>query len=306
MQRLTILGMALAGLALQAADAAGSDSPAVVTILEGSAIIFRGTSKLGASEGVRVQPNDLVETAKGTFLRLEFADGIRLDLGPGTRAQVNHPTEVSPDNPGLYVLSGWIKLAVDEAKRSRKSGFSTPVFDATDLGGTVLARVDAHGGALFVERGRARLANRHGHAFAVTELKTDDFVSIGKDGRAVLDTRPSSEFVEQMPRSFRDTIPSRLAGYSEKEVAPKALGEFSYAEVEPWINAEQVVRRQFVHTWRSKADDPAFRLELTGKLSLHPEWGPVLFPELYAPKPAADNALVGPPWPVPERGTPPH
>jgi hypothetical protein len=103
-----------------------------------------------------------------------------------------------------------------------------------------------------------------------------------------------------MPRAFRDSIPSRRARCGEREVAPKALGDFSYGEVESWLNAEPSVRRQFVHTWRAKADETAFRTLLTAQIGLHPEWGPVLFPELYAPKP------VGPPWPLPEPGTAPH
>ncbi|HEX4598559.1 MAG TPA: hypothetical protein VH278_12275 [Burkholderiaceae bacterium] len=304
MHRLSIVAIALAACALQPAQAAGSDAPAVVTILEGSATVIRGTSKLGAAEGVRLQPNDLIETEKDTYAQLEYADGTRLDLGPTTRLQLNYPSEVSGDRPALYLLSGWIKLSLPQAKGSRAAAFSSVVFDGIDLGGVVLVHIDARGGALFVEQGKARLANRHGKPFAVPPLNSDDFVSVTKDGHTTRDARPSKEFVDQMPRAFRDSIPSRLARYREHEVAPRALGEFSYAEVEPWINAEVAVRRQFVHAWRTRADDPAFRLELTGKLSLHPEWGPVLFPELYAPKPAAE--MMGPPWPLPQPGPAPR
>jgi hypothetical protein len=141
--------------------AVGSDGPAVVTILEGSAVVFRGISKLGASEGVRIQPNDLVETGKDTFLRLEFGDGTRLDLGSVTRLQVNHPTETSADRPALYVLSGGFNPSFDDAKRTRAPAFATPLFYRTDLSGVVLARVDPNGGAMFVDQGRARVACMH-------------------------------------------------------------------------------------------------------------------------------------------------
>jgi hypothetical protein len=304
MLRLFVPGIVFAASFALLPDAVGADSPAVVTILEGSATVIRGTSKLGAAEGVRVQPNDLFETGKDSFARLEFDDGVRLDVGPLSRLQLNHPTEVSADRPALYLLSGWIKLSLDDTKRLRAPAFSTLLFDGTELGGVVLARVDARGGAVFIEQGRARLVNRHGKPFAVPPLKTNDFVSISKDGRAVAEPHMPSEFVDQMPRAFRDSIPSRYGRYREHEVAARSLGDFSYAEAEPWINAELSVRRQFVHTWRSKADDPAFRLDLTAKLSLHPEWGPVLFPELYAPKAPGD--FVGPPWPLPEAGAKPR
>jgi hypothetical protein len=297
MPRFSILGV-ICGAALALPPASAADRPAVVTILEGSAVDFRGTSKLGLSECVRVQPTDLVESGKDTFLRLEFDDGTRLDLGPGTRLQVDQPSETTGDRPALYVLSGWIKLSFDESKHARAPAFATPLSDGAELAGVVLARVDARGGALFVEQGRTRITNRHFRVPAPPALKTGDFASIAKDGKVVVDTRPSHEFVDEMPRAFRDTIPSRLPRCGQRQVAPKALGDFSYGEVEAWLNAEQSVRRQFVHTWRSKAGETAFRTLLIAQIGLHPEWGPVLFPEQYK--------LVGPPWPLPEEREAPH
>jgi hypothetical protein len=306
MLKLTVFAIAVAVVSVLAPGAAEAEGPVIMTILEGTATVIHGTSKLGAIEGVRVQPNDLIETATDTFARIEFDQGnVRLDLGPGTRLQVNHPTETSSDRPALYLLSGWIKLSLSEAKRPRAPAFGTLLFDGTDLDGVVLARVDPRGGAVFIEQGRARLANRHGKPFALAPLKSNDFVTISKDGHTAAEPHVPKEFVDQMPRAFRDTIPSRWARYRDREIAAKALGDFSYAEVEPWINAEQSVRRQFVQAWRPRADDPAFRLELTAKLSLHPEWAPVLFPQLYGPK-AAEAASIGPPWPLPATGPIPH
>ena len=275
--------------------AAGAPDQAIVTILEGSATVYHGTSKLAAATGVHVQASDLVETGKNTFLRLEFEDGVRLDLGPKTSLQLNHPTEFNAERPALYLLSGWIKLGVGDSKR-HACGFATPLFDGTELTGTTLAHVEGGTGAMFVEQGQARFVSRRVRGPALPAMGAGDFVSIGKDGKAVPDARPSSAFVDQMPRPFRDSIPPLLAQFREHEVAAKPLGEFSYNEVESWINAEPSIRRQFVHSWRSKVDDPAFRLELTAKLSLHPEWGPVLFPELYEPKPppSAAAAPAGP------------
>jgi hypothetical protein len=303
MLKLTVFAMVAGIMSALTPDAVGADGPVIVTILDGSATVIRGTSKLGAVEGVRLQPNDLLETAKDTFARVEFDQGgVRLDLGPDTRLQVNDPTDFTGDRPALYLLAGWIKLSLSEAKRSRAPAFSTLLFDGTDLDGVVLARVDARGGSVFIEQGRARLANRHGKPFSVPILKTNDFVSINKDGRTVVEHLPG-EFVDQMPRTFRDTIPKRFDRYRERDVAPRALGDFSYAEVEPWINAEQSVRRQFVRAWRARAEDPAFRTELIARLSLHPEWDPVLFPEKYLPKP---TEIVGPPWPLPAAGLAPQ
>jgi len=162
------------------------------------------------------------------------------------------------------------------AQHAAAPAFATPVFDGTDLAGVVLARVDAGGGAMFVEQGRARFADRRAHGSSPV-LKAGDFISFAGSGRAVVEPRPASEFVGRMPADFRDSIPSRLARCRNHEVAARTVGEFSYGEVEAWINAEPAVRRQFVHAWRAKAEDTEFRFELTSKLSRHPEWGPVLF-----------------------------
>jgi len=274
--------------------------PPIVTILEGSAIVFHGTSKLAATEGERVQPGDLVETSKDSFLRLEYEDGTHIDLGPKTQLQVAHPTETKGDRAALYVLTGWIKLTIGETKRAPNAAFASPLFDGTDIAGVVVAHIGSRGGAMFVETGRVRTANRHVRAPSAPTLTNGDFASIASDGRAVVDAHPSGEFLEQMPRPFRDSLPSRLNRFREHPTAAKSLGEFSYGDVEAWINAEPSVRRQFVQTWRTRADDPAFRLELTGKLALHPEWGPVLFPELYTPKPAATQPNTPPPASSPE------
>jgi len=300
MPRLSILGIVLLGALALPPIGAGAGGPAVVTILEGNATLFRGTSKLAASECVRVQPTDLIETGKESFVRLEFEDGTRLDLGPRTQLQLDHPAELRADRPALYALSGWIKLTLDEAQHAAAAAFATPLFDATDLAGVVLARVDARAGAMFVEQGRARFADRRAHASPLAVLKAGDFISFAGDGRTAVEARPPNEFVDRMPTEFRDSIPSRLARCREHEIAARTLGDFSYDEVEAWINSEPAVRRQFVHAWRAKAEDTEFRLELTAKLSRHPEWGPLLFPELYAPR------TVGPPWPLPETGVAPH
>lgn len=258
--------------------------PPTVTILEGNAIVFHGTSKLAAAEGMRAQPGDLLETGKDSFLRFEYEDGTLIDIGPRTQLQVAHPTEARGNRPALYVLSGWIKLTVGATKRPQGAAFATPLFDGTDIDGAVVVQAGSRAGAVFIETGRVRITNRHVRAPATPALTAGDFASIAADGRVAVDTHPSTEFLGQMPRPFRDSLPSRISRFRDHPSIARSLGEFSYGDVETWINAEPSVRRQFVETWRTRADDPAFRQELTGKLALHPEWGPVLFPELDTPK----------------------
>jgi len=113
------------------------------------------------------------------------------------------------------------------------------------LAGVVLAASMPEPGRCSSNRdGLASLTAAH-MASPLAVLKAGDFISFARDGRTVVEARPPNEFVERMPTEFRDAIPSRLARCREHEVAARTLGDFSYGEVEAWINSEPAVRRQF-------------------------------------------------------------
>ena len=150
------LALALVGLAVAPA-AAAIEAPAVVTILEGTAQVIRGANRLALAEGVRIAAGDLVETASASFLQVEFDDGTTIDVGPGARLQFEHPARRRAERPGLYLLSGWLKIAT----RPGAAGFGLawPAADALDLSGTLLIEVAPGRAALFVENGGARLVD---------------------------------------------------------------------------------------------------------------------------------------------------
>jgi hypothetical protein len=272
-----------------------ADGPPVVTILEGGATVYRGSWKFDALPGVPIQADDLVQTGGNSLIRIEYDDGARIDLGPTTRAQLNHPTAVRISRPALYVLNGWIKLDVGAARQLPPARFATPAFDASGITGSVLDRIGADGDAIFVELGNARIAPRLGPALSPSTLTTGDYVAVGRDGRIDVDARPAKDFVAQLPRAFRDSIPSQLAHFRGHELEEPPAQAFTYGQVEAWIDAEPAIRRQFVQTWRSKLQEPSFRRELAAKLNRHPEWGPLLFPELYARKRPPDAPAPFPP-----------
>ena len=58
----------------------------VVTIVEGEIFATRESTRFGLAEGVRVVADDIVESAtQAELARIEFSDGLILDIGPGTR-----------------------------------------------------------------------------------------------------------------------------------------------------------------------------------------------------------------------------
>jgi len=273
--------------------AAAAEPNGVATIVEGKAIVIRALNKLEVAEGVRLLADDLVHTGKDTFVRIEYDDGTSVDFGPETLLQLNHPARRKSELPGLYLLSGWLKLTSGKPQARYSASLGSPRFDALDLSGVVVVRADAESAAVFCEQGTVRWVDRRVRGAKPITLKGGDFLAVRQDEPPSLQGRPTPEFLASLPRSFRDALPSRLAKFQGRQVVAKNLGAFSYSEVESWVNAEPPIRRQFVFLWRAKADDAAFRAALEHSLSMHPEWEPVLYPELYEPKPPPQTAPSG-------------
>lgn len=282
----------LAGLLLGlpwAAGLAAGPGVALVTILEGDAVVLHGASRFAAAVGEAVEPEDIVESGKAAFVRIEFEDGTRIDLGPSTRLQLAHPSAQRGDRPALYMLSGWLKVSPVDSKAPSPAGVSSPLVDGLGLAGSTVLHVDGSGGDLFAEQGRVRCQFRFDHA-PIT-LASGDFLTFVRGGRVASDARPSPAFVSRLPAQFRDSIPPLYARYKGRKVAPRELDAFSYAEVEGWLQGEASIRHQFVTTWRARADEPDFRQALMEHINQHPEWGPLLFPDLFParPVPATSN-----------------
>ena len=141
----------------------GADTAAgMATIVEGPATLVRGKERLRIAEGVRVLPEDIVETETAAFVRVELSDGTILDLGPATRVLLlTKATARGPRQPRLlYLLSGWVKLSMPGKPALPYVGFSSRLVDGVELAGTLLVRADDDLAMLFTESGSNRLADR--------------------------------------------------------------------------------------------------------------------------------------------------
>lgn len=274
------------------APASAADPVGVVTILEGDAFVIRGLSKFKLSEGVRVMADDLIETGKGTYGRIEFTDGAMSDLGSATRAQLNRPSLRRSDRPAFYLLTGWLKITAAGMSSGSKASVGSPLFDAAGLAGATVLWAEGGSGAVFAEDGPVRVTDRRTAAAVPIPLKSRDFVALRGSEAARVDARPSHEFVASLPRPFEDSIPPLIDQFKNRVVPAKPLGVFTYAEAEPWLDAEPVIRRRFVHEWVAKADEGYFRERLDAGLARHPEWERVLYPERFEPKPTVPPVAV--------------
>ncbi|HTP73028.1 MAG TPA: hypothetical protein VML58_12475 [Burkholderiaceae bacterium] len=283
-------GILLLWAALMAAgSAAAADVAGTITILEGDALITRGAGRWRAAEGVRVQQGDIVETGDGGFAQIELIEQTVLSVGPHAHVMIGGPVRLKADRT-LYALGGWLKLTnARKDGNARAFDFRSPLLEIGLLPGVVVMQLKAGEATLFVERGDIKLTERPANA-AIGVRQGQTYRRPPGTTRGTLGGSPPPQFLADLPRAFRDSLPLRADKYKEREVQPKPAPDFTYADVEPWLKAESPFRRQFIERWRSKAREPAFRSALIANLSSHPEWDPVLFPEKYLPKDPAKAA----------------
>jgi hypothetical protein len=272
-------------LASCALAAAAAPRAPLVTMLDGEAMLLRDGARFALAEGVRLQAGDLLATGPHTrLLRVEFPGGVGVAFGPDSRAMLT-PDLGDDMRAGVYLLSGWVKLAapagVSGAIRSR-------VADSDTTSGTLILCVQDDAAQAFAESGPSRVQPRAPDA-PVQQLKSGEMFTVSASGaRPTLAKGASPTFVQAMPRPFMDSLPSRFAAFPT-DVPPRRLGKMSYADAQPWIDAEAPLRRVFAVRWRRLAAEPEFRSGLIGGLKSHPEWTPILYPPARASQAATSH-----------------
>lgn len=285
---------------LLACSAAWSASDPIVGILQGSAVLIRQSSRLSLAEGASLADGDIVETAKGGFVQIEFADGALVGVGESTRLLVEPRLwGLKPAGPvRVYVLEGWAKVRLP-AKPAAGFGVLSPLVELDGKEGSAVVQVQPPAWSMFIEAGsgRALLRNRSRTTLA---LRRGDFVTLaaGQDKPTVA-ARVAASFREQLPRPFRDPLPARGDRFAKRTVNLKSLGPVSYDDVSAWLRAESAIRLPLSRQWSGRANDAAFRAAVDAHLSAHPEWERVLYPERFLPKkppdPATQPAASAPP-----------
>ena len=265
----------------------------IVTIVEGEVFMTRESTRFALAEGVRIAADDIVESApQAKLVRIEFSDGILLDIGPATRVLMTpkFPGERAGNRSArLYVLQGWAKITAPKAAAA--ATFASEPFDLTGIARDAVLNVEPASSAVFAESGELMLVERgKGKAAPAVKLKSGEFFARTGEAKAVLAQRPAADFISRVPRAFLDTLPTRAALFTTREVAPKRLAPVTYADVQAWVDAEAALRPLFVARWKALAQTPEFRKGLVAGLRAHPEWDRTLFPEKYLPKPAASAA----------------
>lgn len=287
------LGLLCVLLTAVPAPAWAAGAHATATILDGEAQLVRGATRHALAEGVRLAKDDIVETTPKTrFVRIEFADGVILDLGPESRALIapRFSGERAKQASRFHLLRGTAKLTVPKPLTPVAGAFTAPGIDVTGVARSAVFGVQGQELQVFAESGEVTLQERRaGKVAGKSAVKGSEFYSRTSDGKASSAARPTGPFIQKLPRAFMDTLPSRASVFASRDVAPKPLADITYADAEPWIDAEGL-RAYFVTRWKPLAQNAAFREGLAANMANHPEWDRILFPEKYLPKPTPASA----------------
>jgi len=290
---LVILALVWAG-----AGVAHAQTPTLVGIIEGSATFIRQTTRYTLEEGVPLAAEDIVETGPKTFVQIEHADGTMIGLGEATRIVIEPKiAKLKPTRaPRLYLLDGWVKV-VPPAGKPIEFDTLAPRFELVTKGASTVTYASKDDLVLFAESGSARFVERDGER-GVLQVASGEYATRSGTEKATLAKRAPGDFLQRMPRNFRERLPSRAAQLAKRSVEPKPLGDVSYEEVTHWLRAEAPIRLTLSRQWRARAQDKSFRAGVVANLAQHPEWERVVFPERFVVKKKPPDPPPAPPQPV--------
>lgn len=261
-----------------------------ITLLEGSLHVMRGTSIFQGIEGMSLKQGDILESSEGAFVQLEFASGAVVALGSSSRVYIlpQSGTERSAAIE-VVILEGWLKH--ESAASKGPFRYRTPQLAATTSGGTVVVRSSPNASDIFVESGLASVAevNQTGNSGSSVPAEAGQFFSRRKGVGVTNLERPSSAFLESMPKQFRDTLPPRSARFSDKTVEPKAEHPVSYPEIERWLVIPFAWRRGLAERFAPRLSDSAFRKQIELHERELPDWDPILHPKKSSESPQVRN-----------------
>lgn len=280
----------LAAALLGACASAFAQTAGTLTLVEGSVELIRGATLYAATQGVRLEDGDILSIDPKGQAQIEFQDGSIVNLSQGARAMLTSIVSGARGQSELALLTGWAKFTQKKSGKGTQYRYLTPRVEIN--AGDATAVVNAGDGStdIYVESGAVRFSEigRKGVQRIARDAKGGEFIVRRGEQPAIVGSRPSAEFLKNMPRHFRDDLPVLLERLKSRRSEPRREHEVAYAEVEPWLKAGSALKRNFVKRFEVRSKDPEFRRKLTENLREHPEWDKVLFPEKYAPKGPSD------------------
>jgi hypothetical protein len=278
------LGLWLAWTALPgyAADAG------LVTIVEGSARVLRGTVWYRLAPGAPVQDGDLIDAGDRALVQVELTAGGTLHVvGPANLYAAALPWRNDKlDGPMEFALDrGWLKLAATAPAAVFR--VRTPSVLITASEATIVTRHDGKMFELFIESGNAKVSEstRIGRDGAAYDAKVGEFWSRDADKPFTTERRAPAKFVASMPRHLTDRLANLAAKFKGQRPTLAVDREITLAEADPWLSGPY--RRAFSRRLGGRLADPTFRKAVEANIAAYPDFDRVLHPEKYPAQPAA-------------------
>jgi hypothetical protein len=272
-------------LALLSATLCHAVETGVVTVLDGSARLLRGSTWYKLVEGARVQDGDVLDAAERAQVQLEVATGDVINAaGPASLllAGIGPRAGKLPGAAEFYLPQGWVKLAAKPPGPPLR--LRTPLGVVEGGEAVVVVRASASALEIFVESGTARVnePGRSGDSSGL-EARSGDFVGRSADRPFTVAGVAPQAFVSALPRHFMSSLPSRAESFRTTRVELAADRPISYAEAEPWLTTPY--RGSFIKRLQPRLADPAFRTAVAASGQSYPEWSAALAPAATAPEP---------------------
>ena len=293
------LGIALA----LAAGAAAAADAGLVTIVDGSARVLRGTVWYKLAPGAAFAEGDVIDAGERTTVQFELSAGGALNLvGPGSLYAASVPAPAPRQEvPAEFALErGWLKfvaMAPGAGSRLRTPSAVVAVNEAI-----IVTRYENKLFELFIESGGAKVfeAARTGREGAGQDAKAGEYWARDGDKSFTSERRAPVKFVAAMPRHLIERLASLAAKFKGKRPPLAVDREITLAEADPWLAGPY--RRAFARRLGGRLADPAFRKAVEANPAAYPDFDRILHPEKYpagAGTPATPAAAVTPAAPGP-------
>jgi hypothetical protein len=262
------------------ARAPPSSGSGVVSIADGTPFaVIRGDDERMGGRGVTLLPGDMVETGPDAFVVIQMQGGAVIAIGPSTGVYL----AARGGALELLVREGWIKadLRADAKADSSASGV---ILAGLRLGvrcheTVAVLHSSASADEIFDEQGSfEQLEHDKAGMHVIRDVRAGQLLAKDNRTEAFVQARPSSEFIDEMPKAFRDALPRQGGMFPKKPVEPRWGRKVSYADIQLWLAAPAPWRTGFIARFRGRLKDHAFFTAMDAHLAQHPEWGPILHP----------------------------
>jgi hypothetical protein len=249
---------------------------AKLTHAEAPAGLIRKTTVYDAPPGTVLYAGDILSADTGN-VQLEWAGGVLVALGPGSRVIVDNAASA----PALTLLRGWIKVAAGGSGYAGKLSLAAGPL-AIGTAGNGILHLQPNQVELFVETGTMAVSatdKSQGAAPRVVGREQYAARSAGQPWQSA--PRAPRAFIGAMPRGFFDPLVAVAGRVAPAQ--PHVVREVSPADVAALSDVPGPLRIVLAARFAPRLNDPAFRAGAAELLANRP-----------AIRPAPPNARKAP------------